>query len=104
MSSWIELGPGVHISEVVKHDSDEVAGWLIGHRDPESELPLDAGWCDGYVPKYPSQTNHRGWNTSTGSVATGDLTLRSDIHSFSIQCHSHSSFHGFVTDGKWVPA
>jgi hypothetical protein len=97
VTRWHELAPGVRISAPVDSEG-VVAGWIIEHETAPSE------WCGGWVPRLPSATNHRGWNTSTGSIETADLTLSSDINSQSIQCHTHKGFHGFVRDGHWVPA
>lgn len=94
----MSLAPGVHIT-ATEDGKGNVVGWIIGHE-------IEPGvWCDGYVPREPSATNHRGWNTSTGSVEGGDLSLHSSVHSESVKCHTHGdSFHGYVRNGTWVPA
>jgi hypothetical protein len=75
-----------------------LAGWIIGHQlDDET-------WCDGWIPFQLDVNTGRGWNTSTGSLDGGDLTLSSDIHSVSVKCHTHGEgFHGYVRNGRWVP-
>lgn len=97
MTRYAELAPGVRISAIVASSADDapVVGWIIEH-----ELEA-AAWCAGYVPR---DGDRRGWNTSTGSIEAGDLTLRSDRHTFSIRCHTHPRFHGYVTAGRWEDA
>lgn len=101
MPSWTELAQDVRIAEMHDQSGVEVLGWTIEHRRP------DGSWCAGFVSRPPRETGKgtRGWNTSTGSLAEGNLTLSSSIHSQSIACHTHpAEMHGFVRDGAWVAA
>jgi hypothetical protein len=100
MSRWTELTDDVRIAEIDR-GAGEVAGWTIEHRR------ADGSWCAGFVSREPRETSKgpRGWDTSTGSLAGGDLTLSSSIHSQSIACHTHpAEMHGFVRNGSWVAA
>lgn len=81
-----------------------LGGFIVGHDRPAIDVR-----CEGFV-HVDGQGGHN-W-TMTGSLDGGDLTL-----SPSILCRAGTpedpmarlvanqcQFHGYVTDGKWVPA
>ena len=73
------------------------AGFIIGHDRDGFDVR-----CEGFVNVGPGHPNR--WDM-TGTIEGGDLTL-----SPSILCrlgnvaNQPCGFHGFVRDGKWVPA
>jgi hypothetical protein len=104
MAGWVKLTSRLRIREVEGRDRPGVvAGWILEHRLE------DGTWCAGSVPRFPRRSARKGgsdlgWDSSFGSLATGDLTLRSGIHSSSIRCHTHPDVHGYVRNGRWLPA
>lgn len=89
-SKCIEIGPTFCLAPTSTNDGT-LAGFIAGHDAPD--LPVR---CDGVVFVQPVD-NHPMWSM-TGSLEGGDLTL-----SPSVLC-KRDQFHGFVTNGKWVPA
>lgn len=92
-----EIPEGVCLRPVVHGDDEHLAGFHIGHEraggyDPEIHA---FERCEGYVNVDPDDPSPR-WEM-TGSLEGGDLTL-----SPSILCSD--GFHGFIQNGKWVPA
>lgn len=97
----VELGHGVCIRPF-RGDT-----FFIAH---ERNVPFDpaihvSAWCEGSIPTRapgePHPADSASWER-TGSLAGGDLTLTP-----SIQCGNANGCggsHGFVTNGKWVPA
>ena len=96
LDGWVEI-PGL--------------GWLIEIRSRFGNGAIDFWWwhhCPPLADK-PERNSLRTIDCSTGqrhailggSLATGDLTIGGG--SGSIPCHD-CGLHGFVRDGKWVPA
>ena len=95
----VDLGHGVCIREY-PHESRPVQRFIIAHErtvsfDPALHVETR---CAGTIPV----AGDHAWGM-TGSLATGDLTL-----SPSVLCidpdHLCGGSHGWVRDGKWVPA
>lgn len=91
-------GGGEGITDVDDNPVPEYfAGFLIGHDRDGFDVR-----CEGFVSVHPSGRNR--WEM-TGTLEGGDLTLKP-----SIRCVTGSAsaaecgFHGYVTNGKWVPA
>lgn len=76
-----------------------LGGFIVGHDRPGFDVR-----CEGAVMVCGHSDGRATW-TMTGSLEGGDLTL-----SPSILCRLGNvsgepcGFHGFVRDGKWVPA
>jgi hypothetical protein len=73
--------------------TEHLAGFIVGH--DAADLPHR---CEGALSVDPHFAETSPVWTMTGSLEGGDLTL-----SPSVLC-KRDQFHGFVRDGKWVPA
>jgi len=83
----VDIGHGVRISVRKLCDTDDSAGIYYEHQRPDG-----SGTCHGWVPFKPHHNS--GWD-----VASLDpLTI-----SPSMLCRA-CGHHGFIRDGKWVPA
>lgn len=93
----VEVGSGVCLSERSPHLAGEVRRFTFSH-DLPAGVDREGFRCEGGVT---IRTDGKGW-TEQGSLAAGDLTI-----SPLILCKGLSGcggIHGFVRDGKWVPA
>lgn len=93
------IGPDVCLRPVGLYgepDDAPPAGYFVSHERPEG-----GDRCEGHVSvRHPAGDGRATW-TQTGTLEGGDLTLTP-----SILCRGSKDFefHGFVRDGKWVPA
>jgi hypothetical protein len=90
MSEYLPIGHGVSVQPRRVHESDVIVG--IGYRHPDGK----GGECEGWVPflgRY-SDFPDKGWTVESESP----LTL-----SPSLLCRA-CGHHGFIREGKWVPA
>lgn len=72
--------------------NERIVGYVVAHDVDGAKVRCESACMieGGFGPAVWQQT---------GGLAGGDLTL-----SPSIQCKTHPAFHGFVQNGKWVPA
>jgi hypothetical protein len=86
----------VCLTPVFAHGSDRLVGFHLGHEIPGH--PSD-DWCFGYI-RLQESYGRPVWEMF-GSLEEGTLTLDP-----SITCHTSGvpDFHGYVVDGRWVPA
>lgn len=91
-----EIGPDVCIRPTVHGDDQHLAGFILAHEVDWN----DGDRSEGYVNVDPDADGKPIWSV-TGSLEGGDLTL-----SPSILHHGdpHPDIHGYVRNGKWVPA
>lgn len=102
----VDLGSGVCIREW-RYAGDRVGSFFIAH---ERNRPFDAARdvgdrCEGRIPVRPKgepQPDSEGSWEMTGSLAAGDLTLTPSI--LCGNANACGGSHGFVQNGKWVPA
>ena len=96
-----EIGAGVCIRPSLTWRSDRgetkadarTVGYVIAHVVGDDEVR-----CEGATMTELGFGPTEIW-TQTGTLEGGDLTLAP-----SIVCRTHPAAHGFVRDGKWVPA
>lgn len=87
----VSVGDDTCLQPVAMYDSTRVAGFIEAH-----EREWENDWrCEGFVSINPENPRH--WD-ATGSLEGGDLTL-----SPSLLCTA-CGHHGFVQQGRWVPA
>lgn len=95
-----EVGSGVCLREW-RNDAGELIRFVIGHDRPESFTMPDGthptARCEGSIPV----TGAHAWSVS-GTLAGGDLTLSPSI--LEPADHFCPGQHGWIRDGKWVPA
>ena len=97
--SCIEIGPEACLRESAYQDGT-LAGFIEAHAAADMDVRCE-GFLTVNLPTHvePSEVERaRPRWTMTGSLAGGDLTL-----SPSVLCR-RDGHHGFVRDGKWVPA
>jgi hypothetical protein len=87
----VDIDPAVCLQPYAGRENASVAGFIVGH--DATDRPVR---CDGSLLVVPVD-NHPVWSM-TGSLEAGDLTL-----SPSVLC-KRDGFHGFVQNGRWVPA
>lgn len=88
MTGFVEIGHGVCIERRRLHDSDEVVG--IAYKHPNGL----GGTCEGWIAFKDRYITGQGWTV----LSDEPLTL-----SPSLLCKL-CGHHGFIRDGKWVPA
>lgn len=91
---WTDLG-GEHLIRAVVEDVDgstRPAGWLEYHRDPTGE------WCGGFLSRLGSRIQVEDGRPAWMVVLEEPLTLTP-----SVLCTTCGS-HGWVVEGRWVPA
>lgn len=88
-----------HCIREMRSGDGRLARFIIAH-DAKWEQPYR---CEGSIPVYRSDgpiAGHPVWTVS-GSLAGGDLTLSPSVLDPDQACGGD---HGWVRDGKWVPA
>lgn len=90
----VDIGPDWCIRQTVHGDDDHLAGFIVAH-----DVPEGGQRCEGAVTVDEHFRAERAVWTIQGSIKDGDLTL-----SPSIQCTVHPPAHGYIRQGKWVPA
>jgi hypothetical protein len=88
VSNYLPIGHDVYIEPRRMPDSDMVVGVAYKHPDGKG------GTCEGWVPFKDRYMPGQGWDV----VSESPLTL-----SPSLLCRI-CGHHGFIRDGKWVPA
>lgn len=80
---------------------EHLAGFIVAYDWPDSDVRLE-----GAVNVDPDIPGPR-WEM-TGSLAGGDLTLSPSIQAYRYIAgdapRQHATIHGYVREGKWVPA
>lgn len=87
------IGPEVCLQETVHGADEHLAGYHFCH-----EKVGGGPRCVGGVNVDTDIPERKAFWTQTGSLTGGDLTLTP-----SILC-TNDQYHGFVQQGKWVPA
>lgn len=87
--SVLDLGHGVTMKSACMPDSSEREGYFWRHPRPDNGAECDGGW----IATNPD--NPRPWRVEQEEPA---LTLSPSLLCTACGCH------GFVRDGKWVPA
>jgi hypothetical protein len=77
---------------------EHLAGFIVAYDWPGSEWRLE-----GAVSVDPHLGERATWSM-TGSLEGGDLTLSPSIQAYDHRDGRTPTIHGFVRDGKWVPA
>jgi hypothetical protein len=90
MSSYIDIGHGVSIELRRMPGEDRPAG--VAYKHPNGK----GGECEGWAPfnGYPGGRDNEGWDVQS----VEPLTI-----SPSLLCRA-CQHHGFIREGKWVPA
>jgi hypothetical protein len=94
----IEVGPTTCLLPITNSRGDDPAGFIFGHDREGFDVR-----CEGFVSVVEND-GRPVWGM-TGSLEGGDLTLTPSIlcqlgNVANVPC----GYHGFVTNGKWVPA
>lgn len=87
MTERINLGAGHYLEPIVRVDGGPIIGYIDNHPGPD-------GPCAGFISIDPHAESWPNWVV----VYDHPLTLTP-----SLLCRTCGN-HGFVTDGKWVPA
>jgi hypothetical protein len=95
----VEIGPDVCLSPFYHGDDEHLAGFFVSF-----DLPGDEGSrVPGAVNVDPHFAGERPIWTMTGSLDGGDLSLSPSVLMKSPGAPERER-HGYVTNGKWVPA
>ena len=110
IGSGVCLRPTVHggnpdvtdskTGEIAGGPVEHLYGFIVAYEWPGSEERLEGAVAvDEHAPVR--------WDM-TGSLEGGDLTLSPSIQAYEYvsgdDAHGHPTIHGFVRNGKWVPA
>lgn len=88
----VELSPDVCIREI----PGRAGSFTIAHDRAKPEPPYR---CEGTIPV----TGPKAWGM-TGTLTGGDLTLTPSVRCIDDGTGYCGGSHGWVRDGKWVPA
>lgn len=87
---WTDHGHGVYSSPFSHRDHTGACGYFIAHRDPGQT----EDWCVGSVNVRGHGEGRAEWDR----LSEHPLTLTPSI------LQHPCELHGFITDGKWIPA
>lgn len=94
----VEIGPDVCLAPFTHGDDKHLAGFFLSFDVPDAAFRVP-----GAVNVDPHFIGQSPVWEMTGSLEGGDLTLRPSIR-ISGGSAPDRERHGFVTNGKWVPA
>lgn len=101
MTQWTDIGSGVRIAWLYDYDDETVLA-LIEEHDPgvsgcNADPSIEHSGTAWIEPTHQASRPH--WTVEAGTAGDAtNLTLTPSI------LHHSCGFHGWVRDGRWVPA
>lgn len=90
------IGPDVCLRPFVHGDDQHISGFFLAFDVPDN----DGYRSEGAVNVDPHFAGERPVWTMTGSLEGGDLTLTPSIRTRRV---GDQEWHGYITNGRWVP-